>query len=118
LFVSMLSLVLILHSQNLPTAFAEGEATPSSIYLPMVAASEGRATVTVTPPPPAEQKGFFVDFQWKTSRAGIATDAQGGSHLAYTYYESVGEGVPTHGVYMYCTTDCDKNTNWNGVGMG
>ena len=48
----------------------------------------------------------------------LSTDAEGGIHLAYHYYEAVGEGAPTHGVYQYCASECDKAAKWKSVALG
>lgn len=130
---SMVSLVFILNSGELPLALAEEGAATPLIYLPVVSAAGGSNnpvtptpthTVTSTPTntpttkPPAQKIAFFVDMEWKTSRSAIATDGQGGNHLAYTYYEAAGPDVPTSGVYLYCPRDCNQGANWNGVAMG
>lgn len=72
------------------------------------------------PPPGLEAWAIFADTEWKTSNASAVTDADGGMHLGYLYYEAVdqGENAPTYGVYLYCASDCEDGANWNGVGFG
>lgn len=85
-----------------------------TVFLPLINTSG-----TSTPPPPAPvTDGLFIDTQLKTSSAGLQIDAQGGLHLAYYYYEPVGEGKPTSGVYLYCPANCENNDRWTGVGLG
>jgi hypothetical protein len=72
------------------------------------------------PPPPAEPVAwrFFADPQWNTNSASMVTDAKGGIHLAYHYYEAAGDGAPRHGVYEYCPSACDKTENWKSLAIG
>lgn len=86
------------------------------VYIPAVQA--GIAQEPQDPQEPQQPIGFFADTQWRTASASIATDAQGGKHLAYVYYQGLAEGVPNHGVYRYCARDCDTLSNWQGVGLG
>jgi hypothetical protein len=81
-------------------------------------------TPTVTPEPVTPEPGAqepwarFADTRWNTNSASIALDAEGGIHLAYHYYEAVGDGAPTHGVYAYCAAACDGAANWQSVALG
>ena len=70
------------------------------------------------PPPPVEEWAFFADMQFRTASADIVTDAQGGKHLAYLYYQAAGDNAPTNAVYLYCAADCDNTANWHGVNLG
>ncbi|MCC6454114.1 MAG: hypothetical protein IT328_04175 [Caldilineaceae bacterium] len=107
-----------------PVFAADIETRP--LYLPAVqsAPAEGTpnpvtpAPATPTPPTPPLTSAFFADMQWRTSSASIATDAQGGNHLAYVYYHGLAENVPNTGVYQFCARDCDTAAQWTAVRLG
>lgn len=99
----------------------EGGGQPPSVTDTPTTAPSPTPTPSATGTPPGgqgEQRAFFVDVEWKTSSASTVVDGQGGLHFAYLYYEGVGEGIPTYGVYAYCPQSCDETGNWTTVGMG
>jgi hypothetical protein len=101
---------------------ANDEAESASLWIPF--ANSGKADDGDNNPPPAPPPtdaapwAFFADPEWKTNSASVATDMDGGIHLAYHYYEAAGDGAPTNGVYAYCASDCDKAEHWKGVALG
>lgn len=98
----------------LPPARAQAPDAPVA-HLPLAMHNPStHARLSATP----VQAAFFIDTQYRTSTASIQVDAAGGLHLAYNYYEPVGEGVPTYGVYLYCAAACEDGANWSGVGLG
>src|SRR5690606_4179336 len=110
---------------------ASDEAGSSSIWIPLVESGRldnggdnggggnGGSNPPPPPPPPTSSAwAFFADTGWKTSSASVATDAKGGMHMAYLYYEPVGDDAPTYGVYLYCASKCEDTNNWNGIGIG
>ena len=127
LLLLLLSLMGLRNRDTLDTvsvALAEQAASTPALYLPLVVgANSGATTPTKTPTPtstttPAQKAAFFATMQWKTSRSAIATDAAGGIHLAYTFYEAVAPNAPTSGVYLYCAQACSNGESWSGVSMG
>lgn len=76
-----------------------------------------KPTTGPTPQPP-QASAFFADRQWRTSSASLATDAQGGMHMAYVYYHGLAENVPNAGVYQFCAGACDKPEHWQMVRLG
>ena len=124
LHMSALFCLAVLLLMHYDVVRAEEIAGPVSLWLPF--ADSGKVGNggddggnNPPPPPPANTPwAFFADPQWNTNSASIATDAQGGIHLAYAYYEAVGDGAPTYGVYQYCAAACDKAANWQSVTLG
>lgn len=91
-------------------------AGPFTAYLPFVM---GVPKADPPPPPPPDQlvKGFFADTQEKTNNAAFAVDAQGGMHLAFSYFTSISENPAA--VYAYCPPQggCGDSNNWVGVAL-
>jgi hypothetical protein len=100
-----------------PAALAE-DANALQLYIPLVQGRNGGPPPPPPPPPPAAASAFFADMQWRTSSASIATDAQGGNHLAHTYYHGLDEGVPNSAHYLYCARSCAAAAQWKGVHLG
>jgi hypothetical protein len=73
-----------------------------------------------TEPVPNEPEPWahFANGQWNTNSASIAVDGNGGIHLAYHFYESVGDNAPTHAVYAFCAAACEQAANWASVALG
>ena len=64
----------------------------------------------------APKGAFFIDTSIKTSSAGVAVDANGGSHLALAHYASYAEHPPAY--YLYCPPPADNCTRWPGNWRG
>jgi hypothetical protein len=106
------------------------ETKSHAVYLPVVQRGiVGKPTATATPKPtssptetatptPPVVTAFFADTQWRTSSNSLATDGQGGIHLAYVYYNGLAENVPNSGVYQVCASNCDQPAQWKGVRLG
>lgn len=103
---------------SLQVAQAQEPEESYTIFLPVVIRGEGITSPPPPPPLPATISAFFANTQYKTSNANIQVDAQGGMHLAYYYYEPINNGAPTSGVYLYCSSQCDKVTSWTSVNLG
>ena len=74
---------------------------------------------TATPNPPSGEPvrtDIFFDQKWRTSSASVATDADGGIHIAGYYYQSYRSG-PTSAFYRYCPAACDNPDNWERVAL-
>jgi hypothetical protein len=127
LFFAVLALGLIIliggHAQQL-SRIAYG-ATPAAnqLFLPLVRSSDrGAQTPTATAttpgnPPPVGNISLarFVEQTLKTSDANVVVDANGGSHMAFYYYESTFDDHPTSAVYAYCPSQCEQGDRWQQV---
>ena len=105
------------------TARAEDDAPVNSLWIPFAdSGKEGNdgGNPPPPPPPPVETKAWarFTDTQWNTNSASLVTDANGGMHIAYHYYEAANDNAPTDGVYAYCARDCESAANWKSVTIG
>ena len=99
-----------------PTTEPTTEPTTGPTTEPTVKPTTEPTTEPTSVPPAAS--AFFADTQWRTSSASIATDAQGGTHLAHVFYHGLAENVPNAGVYSFCGRDCDKPASWKSVRLG
>jgi hypothetical protein len=100
------------------TASPTASVTPSPTDSPTETPTETPTEEPTTEPGDSQAWAFFADPEWNTNSASIATDANGGIHLAFHYYEAANDGAPTMGVYQYCPSDCDKPANWKSVQLG
>ena len=104
-----------------PTSDPSGAPAPAAaggrIFVP-VAVKVGRP-VPPPPPPPTNTVGsFFVARDGKTFSANAKVDANGGMHMAFAVFASVGDNPPL--VYAYCpgpAAVCATDAGWKGVAL-
>ena len=117
LFALVVALLLL---QSVDLAGAEPAAPPSpaarrTVFVP-VANNAMRADDPA--PQPGNLAAFFVSTEGKTNTAGSAVDRNGGMHMAFTVFASVGQHPPA--VYAYCpgpAASCASSDGWKAVGL-
>jgi hypothetical protein len=109
LFTFVLSLTSVAASPALPSV---GPATPTQLYLPMLAAPG------VAPEPPPQQSGGFLiggTTDWAYNPR-LALDRAGGAHLVYYLSGETADG-PSPAYYASCapTAPCADPAAWTSV---
>lgn len=84
------------------TATATQTATPTTTVTPTTSPT----AVSIT-----RRSARFADTQVQTSSASVASDQDGGRHLAFVADEAQTAG------YSYCATDCEQPTSWPSVSL-
>lgn len=103
-------------SGNTPTPTATTEAPGTETPTPTPTATP-TASPTATTEPTVDTLARFLNSEWRTSSAAMQTDATGGIHVGYYYYEAQFDDAPNYAMYAYCASDCEQLANWQQVAL-